>query len=176
LVVALNGATSSPIVAFAAACLSSPWMIPIVCGPLAIVLWRRRDWRRILTIACVMGASDLAVARVVKPLVDRERPCRAIPNLVRSASCGPGRSFPSGHAAVAFAFLVTAAPSIPWGWAILGPLAALVAGSRVFLGVHYPSDVGGGAALGAAIGALGLLAQRRLTVASPARPKAASSP
>lgn len=115
----------------------------------------------IAVVAVTMGATDLATARIIKPLVDRERPCRALPGLVTPDGCGPGRSFPSGHAAVSFAFLVSAAPLVPYGGWIFGPIAALVSGSRILLGVHYPSDVLGGALIGAGFGAVGHFIRKR---------------
>ena len=63
-----------------------------------------------------------------------------------------GASFPSGHAAMSFAgatFLALAAPRLA---PALFVLAAAVAYSRVYVGVHYPLDVVAGAALGAAVG------------------------
>ena len=107
------------------------------------------------------GRFDALVARVLKPLVGRERPCRTVPNLVQTVRCGAGKSFPSGHAAVSFGFLFSAAPTVPYGWAIFTPIAASVAGSRVLLGVHYPSDVGAGAVVGALIGLGATLGRKR---------------
>jgi undecaprenyl-diphosphatase len=92
----------------------------------------------------------------------KKRTCRPRPYQVRAA-IRPGAdpldqfSFPSGHTlhAVAFAILFTAySPALGW---LVWPFAALVAGSRVVLGLHYPTDVLAGAAIGAAL-ALGALA------------------
>ncbi|MCK6552437.1 phosphatase PAP2 family protein, partial [Myxococcota bacterium] len=85
--------------------------------------------------------------------------------------CGVGKSFASGHAAVAFAFATSAAPAVRFGAAVFVPLAALVAGSRVLLGQHYPSDIVGGALLGASIGLGGLVARRRVDAWRAARAK-----
>lgn len=62
-------------------------------------------------------------------------------------------SFPSGHAASALAFAVAATREVPEAGVVLLPLAGAVACSRVYLGMHYPSDVLAGAAFGAAVGA-----------------------
>ncbi|MEO1338662.1 MAG: phosphatase PAP2 family protein, partial [Myxococcota bacterium] len=83
----------------------------------------------------------------------------------RPAPCGTGRSMPSGHATVAFAFLASAGPfliriqrrRLAVGLAIL---AIGVAGARVVLGVHYPSDVLVGAVVG---GLVGWMIQRGFT-------------
>jgi undecaprenyl-diphosphatase len=66
-------------------------------------------------------------------------------------------SFPSGHSAAAFAFATGACAELPVLAPVLAPLAGTVAYSRVHIGVHYPSDVAAGAAIG--IGS-GLLAKR----------------
>lgn len=66
-------------------------------------------------------------------------------------------SFPSGHSAVAFAFVTGAGGQLPSLVPALAPLAGLVAYSRVHTGVHYPSDVLAGAAIG--IGS-GMIARR----------------
>lgn len=148
----VNGLAADPSWALLGTILSSRWMIPLVCGPLAVVLVRQRRWWAIASIALAMGVGDMLTARVLKPLVDRERPCRALEDLVPAARCGAGESMPSGHATVAFAFLVSAAPTVRLGWWLLGPVATGVAGSRVLLGVHYPSDVAAGALVGSLVG------------------------
>ncbi|HEY8340991.1 MAG TPA: phosphatase PAP2 family protein, partial [Egibacteraceae bacterium] len=67
-----------------------------------------------------------------------------------------GSSFPSGHAAVGAAVMTVLADSAQRRWArtLLHGLGAYVGWSRVFVGVHYPTDVLGGAGLGLALGSL----------------------
>jgi len=62
-------------------------------------------------------------------------------------------SFPSGHAASAAAFTTAVVLELPWSAVPLVPLAGAVAASRVVIGVHYPSDVVAGVALGVAAAA-----------------------
>lgn len=87
---------------------------------------------------------------VAKPLVARERPYRIPALAVRTVEASPATSysFPSGHAATAVAGAVAAARMCPRAaWAIW-LLAGLIAYSRVYVGVHYPSDVTAGALIG----------------------------
>jgi undecaprenyl-diphosphatase len=80
---------------------------------------------------------------------------RARPNW-RTPLVSPPRttSFPSGHTASAFAFAIAASREMPPVAALLLPLAATVGYSRVYVGVHYPSDVLLGATLGTSAGVL----------------------
>lgn len=149
ILLALNGVTPS-----LAKLLSSPWMLLAVAGPIAVRLAAQRRFRAMLSIALAIGAADLISVRVIKPLVDRPRPCHVREDIVAPAGCGPGKSFPSAHASNAFALAVSAAGTFKLGWAVLLPVATAVALSRVMLGVHYPSDILAGALLGGALGGL----------------------
>jgi undecaprenyl-diphosphatase len=72
------------------------------------------------------------------------------------------RSFPSGHAASAFAFAASVAADAPQIGLILNAAAAVVAYSRVHTGVHYPGDVIAGSLTGAALAPIAVSAVRRL--------------
>jgi membrane-associated phospholipid phosphatase len=159
---ALNASMRVPVLAWIAVFLSSPWMLIGTTAPLAVVLIRKKAIWAILSIALAMGAADAINARIVKPMVARERPCRALTNLELPDRCNVGQSFASGHASVAFAFAITAAPTIRYGWFIFPVLAFLVALSRVLLGVHYPTDITAGAVFGASVGTVFLLARRAI--------------
>jgi membrane-associated phospholipid phosphatase len=106
------------------------------------------------------GIVAIAIAAAVangpaKLLVRRRRPLRrSRPPLIRMPR---STSFPSGHSAAAFAFATGACEELPVLVPVLVPLAGAVAYSRVHTGVHYPSDVAAGAAIG--IGS-GMLAKR----------------
>lgn len=109
---------------------------------------RRAGVRGMLSLA---GASALTNA-VLKPVFPRRRPPQEQIALGRRARRVPtSSSFPSGHAASAAAFVVGMALESPGAAAVVAPVGAAVAYSRVHIGVHWPSDVLAGAAIGAAI-------------------------
>ncbi|MEQ9503571.1 MAG: phosphatase PAP2 family protein [Deltaproteobacteria bacterium] len=158
---AVNAWSADPWVAGWANFASSPWMVVLVCTPTALYLLYKRRFMAVASIALSMGVGDVVTARILKPSFARERPCRTLDGLVKVSSCGVGKSFPSGHATVAFAFYVPAARAVPYGWAIYLPAASAVAFSRVQLGVHYPTDIFAGAFVGSVIGIGGIVAGRR---------------
>ncbi|HVL33723.1 MAG TPA: phosphatase PAP2 family protein, partial [Actinomycetota bacterium] len=114
---------------------------------------KRRDAMR----AAIRGLVSLACASALvnlptKMLTRRKRPDLSVIPIARRLARTPlSSSFPSGHTASAVAFAVGAALEMPASATIIGPLAAATGVSRVFTGVHYPSDVAAGAAIGAAI-------------------------
>jgi undecaprenyl-diphosphatase len=95
------------------------------------------------------GASAWVLAQGVKPLLPRERPYQA--NGAERLVVEPaGSSWPSGHAAVAAAMAATLGEGRgPVSRGLLGAVAAAVGASRVYVGVHHPSDVVAGLGLGA---------------------------
>lgn len=101
-----------------------------------------------------VGATSALVNLGLKPLGRRERPDRAgsaVP-VERHVPVPASTSFPSGHAASAFAFANGVSVGRPALAAPLTLLAAAVAYSRVHTGVHYPVDVVVGAAVGTVVG------------------------
>jgi membrane-associated phospholipid phosphatase len=108
---------------------------------------RRRRWAR--ATVCV-GASYLTSSSI-KIAIARKRP--VIENLPHLMGTPTGLSFPSTHATSSFAAARAFGALVP-----KGPLycaATAMAASRLYLGVHYPSDVAAGAVLGTVLGSLG---------------------
>jgi len=96
------------------------------------------------------------VYALLKRVFVRERPFITHAAIHRAALPLDRYSFPSGHTLHAVSFTWQACahfPELAW---LLVPLAALIAGSRVVLGLHYPSDVLAGAVIGGALAQLGL--------------------
>ena len=102
------------------------------------------------------GALGVVLYTLLKRLFVRERPYIAHSGIAPAAAPLDRYSFPSGHTMHAVSFAWQASVQFPeLGW-VLWPLTGLIAASRVVLGLHYPSDVIAGAALGAALAELGL--------------------
>ena len=109
--------------------------------------------------AAVDGVASVAMTSavvnlVLKPLGARRRPDRELHDVpvTRQVAMPRSTSFPSGHAASAFAFATGVAADLPAAGIPLSAAAAVVAYSRVHTGVHYPGDAIAGSLLGGAIG------------------------
>jgi undecaprenyl-diphosphatase len=132
-----------------------------------------RAGRRVaLLLIPILLAADQLSSSVLKELIGRPRPChivdgaQVLEGIRLLVDCGPGKSFPSSHAvnnfavATLFSFYYR-----KWAWAFMA-WASLVALSRPAVGVHYPSDIAGGAIIGALVAMAliqaWLLVERRL--------------
>jgi membrane-associated phospholipid phosphatase len=128
-------------------------VVNVVAAAVAIALLIIRFWRGAVLVV-IARIGELASTTAFKDLLARPRP-----TLLNPVDHAAGYSFPSGHAAGAAAvygaLVVLVLPrAIRWARALLlaagTSLICAVAASRVLLGVHYPSDVAAGAALGLA--------------------------
>jgi membrane-associated phospholipid phosphatase len=126
-------------------------VMPLVIAAGALAF---RRWRLAGALVLVVP-SKLALERVAKLLVERERPGTTVPDAILRGVPSAGLSFTSGHAIITFAIAGLLALVLPRRWGIVAfVLAILNAVARVYLGAHNPLDVVGGAAIGLAIAAV----------------------
>ncbi|MBD3409358.1 MAG: phosphatase PAP2 family protein [Ignavibacteriales bacterium] len=122
----------------------------------------RRGRIAVVGIALLIAVVDMTGHRILKEIFERARPCNALPDVLTPAGARGTFSFPSNHALNNFAaatYFYLLYPNLKWALFIS---AALVALSRVYLGLHYPSDIIAGAAIGSAFGYGFAWAHRRL--------------
>ncbi len=151
--------------------LASAWWVKgllfVLAGLVHDVARRRLLPRTALAAAAALGLASLVTA-LVKDAVGRARPPSTDLGVQAIGALPSSPSFPSGHASTAFAAAVALAVLVPRLRVPALALAALVAVSRVYLGVHFWLDVLAGAALGALVGLAVATAVRALARRSPA--------
>lgn len=146
-----------------ATAIGSPVVVDVVAAVVVVVVLLVMRWWRGAVVVAAARVGELVCESAVKALVARPRPA-----LVDPVAHASGSSFPSGHAGGSAAVygalaLLGVAGVARWARLMLVTGAALLVGavavSRVLLGVHYPSDVAAGVALGLAwVSAAALLA------------------
>lgn len=135
----------------------------MIAGAIYLLFYCGRKGRiALVSMLVAVGVADLISHELIKPLVGRLRPCVALEGVRMVIGKKTSLSFPSNHAAN-----ITAAACVMAFYyrRALGPaiaIAVLVAFSRVYTGVHYPSDVIAGAVLGGGIAALTLWRMQKL--------------
>jgi undecaprenyl-diphosphatase len=114
-----------------------------------VLLWfHPRRARGVWQMTLAIGFAVLVADAALKPAFQRARPFQASADVRVIAPQPVNHSFPSGHAATAFAGAAALSRLWPGVRAGLWALACLIALSRVYVGVHYPLDVLGGAIVG----------------------------
>lgn len=129
----------------------------LVGSGIALVVWAylrgdRADvsqaWRVVLVAVLAVVVCELIGSRLLKAVVGRPRPPLTLPDVRLLIGLGHSLSFPSGHALNTAAVAGAMAHGFRRpGWVLLG-FAAVIAYSRVYVGVHYPLDVVGGGLFG----------------------------
>ncbi len=127
-------------------------------GVVALAAIHTRSWRVFAAGAAACAAANL-VFMLTKRATGRPRPCHTHDDLQAQTSARDYYSFPSGHSINAFAATTILEAMV---WPSVAPLLVAaafgVAVSRVYLRLHYPTDVLVGALLGRAVGAAALIA------------------
>jgi undecaprenyl-diphosphatase len=134
--------------------LASTWFVkwPLIFAVGCAGDARRKCFPRAACAAALAITTSALLVTLLKDLFDRARPPIADPGVDPIGIVPASASFPSGHAATAFAAAVAVALVYPRLGRPLLVLAAVVALSRVYLGVHYALDVAAGTLLGIAVG------------------------
>ena len=131
---------------------TEPYVAIGVPVAMAVAAWVKHDkglWKDALYVGTSV-AGTFAVTYGLKYLCDRQRPYEKYPDRVHPFSTEDSPSFPSGHTATAFALATSLSVKCP-KWYVIAPSAlwaCSVGVSRMNEGVHYPTDVLAGAAIG----------------------------
>jgi undecaprenyl-diphosphatase len=150
------------------------WLMPIVTNQhnwnpvyifiIIFLIWKykQRGLFIVIVLAVSVGLSDFISSHFIKEWVGRLRPCWTMQNIHLLVPCGAGKSFPSSHSVNNFAVAVILSNYFKKESWIFYTLAALVAFSRVAVGVHYPFDILGGALIGSCIAYLVLFFTKKI--------------
>ncbi|MDP2176247.1 MAG: phosphatase PAP2 family protein [Bacteroidota bacterium] len=147
--------------------------IPFYC---VVIFMLTREFKKksliiVLCLVAAAGVSDRFTSGVIKPFFARERPCHVEalnPRIVAGINCSDSGSMPSSHAANHFAvavFFIFLYGFKKYRNTFFWLIWALLIGiSRIYNGVHYPSDVLVGALIGALIGWLFFVIHKKILV------------
>ena len=114
------------------------------------ILWRERKAGIffLVFVGLTITITDQFSSHLLKEWVERVRPCRVLENVHLLTNCNTSYSFPSSHAVNIFAAAYLLSRPFKRFSPLLYGIAAIVGYSRIYIGIHYPFDVLGGAGIG----------------------------
>ncbi len=132
--------------------------------------YRQKGFYLVLLLGFNFAVSDQMSSAVIKPWIQRERPCNntmiSDEVILRIDRCGVGKSFTSSHAANTFAFAMMLTlllrKKFRWILPVSFSWAFMISYAQIYVGVHYPFDIIGGALLGIALATLLYMAAKKL--------------
>ena len=129
---------------------NNSWFLPALALFLIGLLWKGDARARlfILMIALLIPLGDATVINTIKEAIGRPRPFHVVSDAILRVGKGNSESMPSSHASSWCAAALIAFVYYRGSWRFMAPFAVVMGFSRVYLGVHYPSDVVIGAILG----------------------------
>ncbi len=142
---------------------SRSWIAP---GAMALtflfVKKGKKSWPILLAIAVAVGLNDFISHSILKEFFERIRPCQALELPHPIYNCSNSFSFPSNHASNSFTLATLIALFNRNTAPLTFTLAGLVSFSRVYLGMHYPTDILGGAVCGIVMGYFGFYFHQKI--------------
>ena len=129
--------------------------IGISCIIAILIVYKRYGFAFLLTLGATIGLTDATSHYILKESIARLRPCHVLPDLINTVNCSNSFSFPSNHAGNTFAAATLMSLCFRNTTLLAFACALLVCYSRIYLKVHYPSDVIAGALFGGLMGTLG---------------------
>lgn len=154
---ALHRAAARPLLLHVLALCSRLADGPLWVGLMLLQPWVKAGGGRQAVLMLLLGAVNLALYYSLKRSTRRQRPFERCDDIRARAKVPDAFSFPSGHTLHAFSFALLLSAFYPALAPLLWSFAALVGLSRVVLGLHFPSDVLIGAAVGTATASLVLM-------------------
>jgi undecaprenyl-diphosphatase len=130
------------------------YYLGIACVVAILFTYRLNGLAFIVTAGITIALNDASSHHILKEGIERLRPCHVLPDLEMTFRCSNSFSFPSNHASNTFAAATLISLCFRNTTLLAFGLAMLVGYSRVYLKVHYPFDVLGGAVFGSLIGYL----------------------
>ena len=125
------------------------WRIPLGLMVILLLIFGKKKGRiTVLLLVLGIALSDQLCNNVLKPLIQRVRPCNVLEDIHLLVTCTRAYSFPSSHAMNIFTGCILLSYSYRKVRVIFLVIALLVSYSRIYVGVHYPFDVLVGVVLG----------------------------